>query len=431
MKIIYNTIKPNKGAKMNSYTLIILFVIIVVYFVETTADLLNVKNISNNIPPEFDGYFDREKYAKAQEYLKATTKFSIISSTFFLTAQIIFIVSRGFNYVNTIAISFGFGNVLTGLVFFGIIFFASEILKIPFSAYSVFVIEEKFGFNRTNVKTFISDLLKSWIIASVIGAIIFATVLWLFTNVRRYAWLYAFTSIVIFELFITFIAPVAIMPLFNKYTPLEDGELKNSVEEYAKKENFKMKGLFKMNGSKRSTKSNAFFTGFGKFRRIVLFDTLTQKHTVDELTSILAHEMGHFKLGHIVKHIFFSFILSGIMLFVFSLLVDKAWFYDAFFMRTQPVYAGIIFFSLLYTPVSLVISTISNYFSRKYEYEADFYAVTTYRKPQAMINALKKLSVDNMSNLYPHKFKVFLEYSHPPILERIKAINRSVSPEKS
>ncbi|BAV58899.1 M48 family metallopeptidase [Candidatus Endomicrobiellum trichonymphae] len=409
---------------MNIYTLIILFFIIAVYLVETVANLLNVKNISNNIPPEFDGYFDREKYSKAQEYLKANTKLSVISSTFFLAAQIIFIVLKGFNYVNTIAVSFSFGTILTGLVFAGIVFSAFEILKIPFSVYSVFIIEENFGFNKMNVKTFISDLLKSWIITAIIGAVIFAAILWLFANVYRYAWLYAFAAIVIFELFITFIAPVTIMPLFNKYTSLEDGELKNSIEEYAKKENFKMKGLFKMDGSKRSTKSNAFFTGFGKFRRIVLFDTLIQKHTVDGLTSILAHEMGHFKLGHIVKHIIFSSALSGIMLFIFSLLIDKAWLYDAFFMRTQDIYAGIIFFSFLYAPVSLIISPILNYFSRKHEYEADLYSITTYRKPQAMINALKKLSVDNMSNLYPHKFKVFLEYSHPPVLERIKAINR-------
>jgi STE24 endopeptidase len=408
-----------------------LFFIITVYLVETAADLLNVKNVSNNIPPEFYGYFDKEKYSKAQDYLKANTKLSVISSTFFLTVRVIFIVSRGFNYVNTIAVSFGFGTVLTGLIFAGIIFSIFEVLKIPFSAYSVFVIEENFGFNRMNVKTFISDLLKSLIITAIVGAIIFAAVLWLFANVYRYAWLYAFVAIVIFELFITFIAPVTIMPLFNKYTPLEDGELKNSIEEYTKKENFKMKALFKIDGSKRSTKSNAFFTGFGKFRRIVLFDTLIQKYTVDELISILAHEMGHFKLGHIVKHIFFSFVLSGTMLFVFSLLMDEAWLYNAFFMWARPVYAGIIFFSFLCAPVSLVISMVSNYFSRNHEYEADSYAVTTYRKPQAMINALKKLSVDNMSNLYPHKFKVFLEYSHPPVLERIKLINRTVSSEKS
>jgi STE24 endopeptidase len=392
--------------------------------VETIANLFNVKNISSNISSEFNGYFDKEKYAKAQEYLKMNTKFSIASSTFFLIVQIIFIVSGGFDYVNTIAVSFGFGTIFTGLIFAGILLLAFEILKIPFSAYSIFVVEEKFGFNRMNVKTFIADLLKSWIIGAVIGAVIFAAIMWLFTNIYNYAWLYAFAAVVVFELFIAFIAPVVIMPLFNKYIPLEGGELKNSIEEYAKKENFKMKGLFKMDGSKRSTKSNAFFTGFGRFRRIVLFDTLIQKHTVDELTSILAHEMGHFKLGHIIKHIIFSFVSIGLMLFVFSLFINETWLYDAFLMHTQPIYAGIIFFGFLYEPISLIIRVISNYFSRKYEYQADAYAVTTYKKPEAMINALKKLSVDNLSNLYPHKFKVFLEYSHPPVLERIKTINK-------
>jgi STE24 endopeptidase len=395
-----------------------------VYSIETIADLLNIKNLSNNIPLEFEEYYDREKYIKSQKYLKTTTKFSIVSSTFFLAIQIIFIISGGFNYLNTTVVSFGFGPILTGLTFVGIFFFASEILKVPFSIYSVFVIEKKFGFNRTNTKTFFTDLLKSWIVTAIIDSVIFIAILWFFISVRQYAWLYAFLVIVIFELFITFISPVIIMPLFNKYTPLENGELKNSIEKYAKKENFKMKGLLKMDGSKRSTKSNAFFTGIGKFRRIVLFDTLIQKHSVDELTSILAHEMGHFKLGHILKHMIFSFVLTLTMLFVFSFFIDKIWFYDAFLMDTQPIYAGIIFFSFLYEPVSLITSIVLSYFSRKHEYEADAYAAKTYKKPEAMINALKKLSVDNLSNLYPHKFKVFLEYSHPPVLERIKAINK-------
>jgi STE24 endopeptidase len=415
---------------MNIYTVLILFFLAAVYLTETTVNLLNIKNLSNNIPPEFTGYYDKEKYAKAQEYLKVNTKFSIVSSTFFLAVQIIFIISGGFNYVNSIAASLGFGTILTGLIFTGILLLSYEILEIPFSVYHVFTIEEKFGFNRTNVKTFAADLLKSWIITSIIGSIAFITIVWLFINVHRYAWLYAFTAIVVFELFITFIAPVVIMPLFNKYTPLENGELKNSIELYTKKENFKMKGLFKMDSSKRSTKSNAFFTGFGKFRRIVLFDTLIQKHTVDELTSILAHEMGHFKLGHIVKHMIFSFVSTGIMIFILSLLLNETWIYDAFLMQTQPVYAGMIFSAFFYTPVYFIISIISSYFSRKHEYEADAYAVTTYNKPEAMINALKKLSVDNLSNLYPHKFKVFLDYSHPPVLERIKAINRIHPPRK-
>jgi STE24 endopeptidase len=185
-----------------------------------------------------------------------------------------------------------------------------------------------------------------------------------------------------------------------------------------------MKGLFKMDNSKRSTKSNAFFAGFGKSRRIVLFDTLIKNHPVEELTSVLAHEMGHFKLGHIIRQMIFSFISTGIMLFILSLFINETWLYSAFLMQTQPVYAGIIFFAFLYTPISLMLSVIASYFSRKHEYEADAYAVTTYKHPDAMINALKKLSVDNLSNLYPHKLKVFLEYSHPPILERINAIDK-------
>ncbi|MDR1784488.1 MAG: M48 family metallopeptidase [Endomicrobium sp.] len=409
---------------MNIYTFLILSLIITIYSIQTIADLLNIKNISTSIPLEFEGYYDKEKYVKSQEYLKEKTKFSIVSSTFFLAVQIIFITLGGFNYLDTRVVSFGFGSILTGLIFAGTLFFTFEILKIPFSLYSVFVIEERFGFNRMNIKTFITDSLKSWFVTAIIGSIIFVATLWLFINTCKYAWLYAFTVIVVFEIFITFVAPVVIMPLFNKYTTLENGELKDTIEKYAKKENFKMKGLFRMDGSKRSTKSNAFFTGIGKFRRIVLFDTLIQKHSVDELTSILAHEMGHFKLGHILKHMIFSFVSTLIMLFILSLFINEVWLYDAFLMNTQPMYAGIIFSSFLYEPISIIISIISNYFSRKHEYEADAYAVKTYRKPEVMINALKKLSVDNLSNLYPHKFKVFLEYSHPPVLERIKAINK-------
>jgi STE24 endopeptidase len=388
-------------------------------------DLINVKNISNNIPAEeFAGHFNKEKYEKSQQYLKTNTKFSIISSTFMLLAQITFIAFGGFNYVNDIATSFGFETASTGLIFAGILFLIFEILKVPFSAYLIFVIEEKFGFNKMNLKTFITDILKSITITAIIGALSFSVILWLFTNILKYAWLYAFAAIIIFKLLLIFIAPIVIMPLFNKYSPLENDELKTSIEEYVKKENFKMKGLFKMDNLKRSTKSNAFFTGFGKSRRIVLFDTLIQNHSVEELTSILAHEMGHFKLNHIIQQMFFSFVSTGIMLFIFSLFINQTWLYCAFLMKTQPVYAGIIFFAFLYTPASLLLSVISNYFSRKNEYEADAYAVTTYKHPTAMINALKKLSVNNLSNLQPHRLKVLLEYSHPPILDRIKAIRK-------
>ncbi|MDR2425856.1 MAG: M48 family metallopeptidase [Endomicrobium sp.] len=409
---------------MNIYTLLIVSFLIAVYAIETIADYLNVKNISDEIPKEFEGCYDKEKYAKAQQYLKEKTKFSLNYATFFIIAQIIFISAGGFNITDKFARSFGFSEIITGLIFAGILLFLASILKIPFSAYNTFVIEEKFGFNTMTVKTFISDLLKSWIIGAIIGGVVFAAIIWFFENFGSFAWLYAFAAVIIFELTVTFIYPVVVLPLFNKFTPLEEGELRSSVESYAKKENFKMKGLFTMDNSKRSTKSNAFFAGFGKFRRIVLFDTLIQKHTVDELTSVLAHEMGHFKLGHIIKQMIFGFITMGIMFFILSFFINSAWLFEAFFMEQRSVYGGIILFGFLYAPISMIIGIISSIFSRKYEYEADSYAVTTYKKPQAMIDALKKLSVDNLSNLSPHPFKVFLEYSHPPVLERIESIKK-------
>ncbi|MDR1941727.1 MAG: M48 family metallopeptidase [Endomicrobium sp.] len=407
---------------MSVYTVLILSFIILVFAVKAAADLLNIKNISGEIPGEFKGFYDEDKYARAQSYLKTQTKFSLISGSFFLVAEIVFIVCGGFNFVDIFARSFGFGQILTGLIFAGVLLFALQILQIPFSVYSTFVIEEKFGFNKTTVKTFISDLIKGLLIGAVIGAAVFSIVLWFFEGFGKAAWVYAFLAVALFELFLTLIYPVTIMPLFNKFTPLEDGELKSSVENYAKAEGFKMKGLFKMDNSKRSSKSNAFFTGFGKFRRIVLFDTLIQKHSVDELTSVLAHEMGHFKLGHVRRQMIFGFINLAFMFFLLSLFINSSWLFEAFKMQDSSVYAGIIFFAFLYSPISLIAGIISSAISRKHEYEADSYAVTTYKKPQAMIDALKKLSVDNLSNLYPHAFKVFLQYSHPPVLERIKAI---------
>ncbi|MDR0977571.1 MAG: M48 family metallopeptidase [Endomicrobium sp.] len=415
---------------MNFFTFLIISSIFVIYLLGVTSNLLNLKNISNVIPLEFEGYFDKEKYAKAQNYVKHNINFNMFYSTSILILQVTFILAGGFNYVNSLAVSFKCGTVITGLIFLSILYLIYEIIELFSSSYLTFVIEESFGFNKMNFRTFITDFIKSFAINGIILGIIFSAAVWIFSSIEHYAWLYAFAAITLFELFIAFIYPTAVMPLFNKYTPLEDGTLKKSIEEYALKENFKMQGLFKMDNSRRSTKSNAFFTGFGRFRRIVLFDTLIQNHTVEELTSILAHEMGHFKLGHMLKQIFFSIGSTGITLFILSLSINGYWLYKAFLMDSYPTYAGIILFTFVYAPIQFIISIIANYFSRKHEYEADAYAVTTYNHPQDMINALKKLSVNNLSNLYPHKFKVFLEYSHPPILDRIRAI-RNISEKRN
>lgn len=407
---------------MNAYLIIIIIFLAASFLAGFITDYLNIKNISGILPDEFKGYYDEEKYKKSQNYLKDNTIFGFINSFVVFIIEIIFIIAGGFNFTDKFARSFGYGEIVSGLIFVAVLIVLFNIIKIPFSLYNIFVIEEKYGFNRMTVKTFVADLIKNNILILLIGLPLFGIIVWFFTFYGSQAWLYAALTVIIFELVMLFIAPVLIMPLFNKYVPIEDGELKTELENYAKRENFKMKGLFKMDGSKRSSKTNAFFTGFGRFRRIVLFDTLIAKHTVPELVSVLAHEMGHYKKGHIKKFMIMSFLNTFIMFFILSFFVSNEGLFEAFSMETVSVYASLVFFGFLYTPISMFLSVIQNIVSRKYEYEADRYAVETYKKPEAMTEALKKLSVDNLSNLTPHKLKVFMEYSHPPVLERIKAI---------
>lgn len=407
---------------MNIYLIIILIILVGDYFLDLITEYLNVKHLKTDLPKEFEGYYDAEKYKKAQNYLKENTGFHEISNTFFTIIILLFILLGGFNFIDTFARNFGFGYIPTALIFTGTILLASQIIHIPFSVYHTFVIEEKYGFNKTTAKTFIADILKGWLLGLIIGGIIFSIILWLFNTAGNLAWLYCWIALTVFQIFMLFISPVVIMPLFNKFIPLEDGELKTAIENYAQIENFKMKGVFKMDGSKRSSKTNAFFTGFGKFRRIVLFDTLIAKHTVDELVSILAHEMGHYKKNHILKFIIASIITNGLMFFILSFFINNQGLFDAFKMENLSIYASLFFFGFLYTPINIILSIFRNIFSRKYEYEADRYAAITYKKPESMVTALKKLSVTNLSNLTPHPLKVFMEYSHPPVLNRIEAI---------
>ena len=407
---------------MNIYLFIILSILVGGYLLNVLVEYLNIRNLKTDLPEEFKDLYDPQRYKTSQEYLKENTFFGIFEDTLFLGLIIAFILAGGFNLADKLARNFNHGAIISGLIFAGILMLVMEVLKIPFSAYHTFVIEEKYGFNKTTLKTFVTDILKSWALGALIGGIVFAAIIWFFSFLGRSAWLYFWAVFTVFELFLTFIAPVVIMPLFNKFIPLEDGELKTAVENYARKENFKMKGLFKMDGSRRSAKSNAFFTGFGRFRRIALFDTLIAKHTVDELVSVLAHEMGHYKLKHIQKSILLSILESGLMFFILSFFINNAGLARAFGMDNVSVYSSIIFFAFLYSPLNTALSVFGKWFSRKNEYEADRYAVTTYNKPEAMVSALKKLTVNNLGNLTPHPLKVFLEYTHPPILERINAI---------
>ena len=412
---------------MNNYLAVILIILIGEYFFNLIVEILNLKNIKTNLPHEFTDLYDSEKYEKSQRYLKETTRFELLTDTLMTFLTIAFILAGGFNIVDRFSRNFGFGDIVTGLIFAAIIMLIMQVINIPLSAYSTFHIEEKYGFNKTTVKTFILDIIKSWLLIIILGGIIFSVILWFFGKTGEFAWLYCWAAVTIFQIFVMFLAPVVIMPLFNKFTPIKDCELKTTLEDYAEKENFKIKGIFTMDGSKRSTKSNAFFTGFGKFRRIVLFDTLIEKHSIDELVSILAHEIGHYKKKHILIHLLISIITSGIMFFILSFFMNNSGLFTAFKMEHTSIYASLFFFGFLYAPIEMITSIFSNILSRKNEYQADEYSVKTYKKPDAMILALKKLSVDNLSNLTPHPFKVFLSYSHPPVLERIKSIRKLAS----
>lgn len=406
---------------MNGYLIFILALLVFNWMLSLIVETLNLKNASTKIPAEFDGIYDEEKYAKSQRYLKDTTRFGQIQAGIMLPLTIAFILLGGFRWINDIAQASSEHMILQGLVFGGILMVIGQIVGLPFSIYSTFGIEERFGFNKTTPKTFVIDILKGLMLTVLLGAPIFALILWIFSAVSH-AWLWAWGALSAIQLFLLFIAPVVILPLFNKFTPLEEGELRSKIEDFAAAQKYTISGIFKIDGSKRSTKSNAYFTGFGKTKRIALFDTLIDNHTSGELVGVLAHEIGHCKRGHIKKSIVISLASSLLMLFILSLFITKQGLYGAFGIDGTPLYAGFIFFGFLYAPISMILGLLGNILSRKHEFEADAFAAESTKKPTDLIDALKKLSVDNLSNLTPHPLKVFLEYSHPPVLERIKAL---------
>jgi STE24 endopeptidase len=412
---------------MNGYLIFILALLIFNWLLSLIVETLNLRNISTTIPVEFTGLYDAEKYDKSQRYLRDTTRFSQLQNTIMLPLTIAFILSGGFRWINSIAQGISDDMIVRGLVFGGILLLISRLVSLPFSLYDTFVIEARYGFNKTTAKTFVADILKELLLTVLLGGPVFALVLWIFSAVPH-AWFWAWAALAVIQLFILFIAPVVILPLFNKFTPLEDGELRSEIEEFAAAQNYTLSGVFKIDGSRRSTKSNAYFTGFGKTKRIALFDTLIEKHSVRELIAVLAHEIGHCKLGHIKKSMILSLGASLLMFFILSLFISRQGLYAAFGIDGTPLYAGFIFFGFLYAPISMILGLLGNILSRRHEYEADAFAARTTGEPDALIDALKKLSVDNLSNLTPHPLKVFLEYSHPPVLERVRSLQEFKNP---
>ncbi|MBM3933916.1 MAG: M48 family metallopeptidase [SAR202 cluster bacterium] len=416
---------------MNIFFVVILAALIAEFVIELVADFLNLRALSHEPPAELKGVYDPEKYRKSQEYTRVTTGFGIITAGFRLAVVLTFWLAGGFNALDQAVRDLDLPVIVNGILFVGVLALASGLLMLPFEVFHAFVIEERFGFNKTTLKTFILDQVKGVALMIVVGLPVLAAVLAFFEYGGDLAWLYCWVAVTALILALQYVAPTWIMPLFNKLTPLPEGELRTSILDYAKSFNFTLNNILVMDGSKRSTKSNAFFTGFGRNKRIALFDTLVKNHTVPELTAVLAHEIGHYKKRHIVQGTVIGILHLGALLFLFSLFLSSQGLHDAFFMDEKSVYAGIVFFGLLFTPIEMVLSPIMHWLSRRNEYEADRWSVDTYGKPQEMAEALKKLSSDNLSNLSPHPMYVFLHYTHPPLLQRVRAIERAGSQQSA
>ena len=408
----------------NFYYLIIVSSIILEYLLSSIGSILDIRSITPEIPKDFQVAYDKEKYAKSQEYLKARTKFGLISSTFSLILIMIVIHTGIFGHLNDFVNAQTDHYLFRGLLFIAIIYFFQDIISIPFSIYSTFVIEQKFGFNKTTIGLFISDKFKGYAIFIVLGSIIIAPILFLFHSYPIYGWLIAWSLLTVFMIAIQPVFIHVISPMFNKFTPLDDGELRTAIEKYTKLINFPLARIDIMDGSKRSAHSNAYFSGFGKSRRIAIFDTLVDKHSTEEIVSVVAHEVGHYKLKHIIQGTVIGIIETGVILFVFSKIMNDLGLFSVFGVDELSVHAGLIFFSMLYAPVSMVTSIISSVISRKNEFSADKYSYETTNNKEALISMLIGLAANNLAHLTPHPFKVFLTYSHPPVLDRIEAIQK-------
>lgn len=387
---------------------------------------INILNMSHAksapLPAEFSALLGPEEFQKSQAYLRDQTFFSL-TKDFLANLFLLAAIALGFfGVLDSFVAYFSANPVVNSLLFFLALGIFSEIFSLPYSYVHTFVLEEKYGFNRSTLGTFFSDHLKGWVLGLLLGGPLLWALFWFFQNSGELAWLWAWMAVAGFQIVLLFLAPALLMPLFFKFEPLPNGELRSAIEAYAQKENFQLKGVFSMDGSKRSSKANAFFTGFGPFRRIVLFDTLIEKHSVPELLAVLAHEVGHFKLGHIKKQMLLSFVVSFLLFFLLGKVLHSERAAIALGFSEWKVHAGLLGAFLLYSPFSLILGAFTSAISRRFEFEADAFAVRTTGSAHPLIDALKKLSKENLSNLSPHPWKVKLEYSHPPLVERLRAL---------
>jgi len=414
---------------MNPQTLfyILLFITIAGFAFDQWINYLNTTKLSNILPEALKGFYDEHTYSRQQDYERVNYKFGLISDILSFLAIIAMLLLGGFAWIDGIVSSYIGYAILQAIFFFGILAFASDLLSMPLDIYHTFVIEERFGFNKTTPKTFVIDKLKGWLLAAFVGSGILALIVFIYEKSGSWFWLLAWISISFFTLFISYFYTTLLVPIFNKLTPLPAGQLRDAIEQIAFSADFRLKDISIMDGSKRSTRGNAYFSGFGRKKSIVLFDTLINEHSIDELAAVLAHEIGHYKKKHVLKGLVSGVLQTGVLLFVLSLLLKSPLASLSLGASVPSFHMSVIAFGILYSPVSMILGILFNSISRKHEYEADRFAVSL-SKPGALQEALKRLSVKNLSNLTPHPWYVFIHYSHPALLQRLAAINKAGKP---
>lgn len=407
------------------YSNLLLYIIITIlvldFFWTQYLSYRNRKRMDPVIPNQLKGIYNEEEYTKQQDYQKTNSRFGLYTSLFSFIVMLIVLLLGIFGWFDDFLRQYITNEILLSLTFFGVIYLVNDIITLPLDYYATFVIEERFGFNKSTKATFWFDQLKNLLLTIILGGIILALIVWLYNTLGEYAWLYAWITITVISLFITFFYSNLIVPLFNKQTPLPEGELRDAIEVFAKKAGFEIKNIYVMDASKRSSKANAYFTGFGAKKRIVLFDTLINDLNTDEIVAVLAHEIGHYKKKHTIQGVFTSILYTGLMLFLLSFFLDNKDIAIALGGNIPSFHLGLIAFSVLFTPISLVLGIFSSMSSRRHEYQADAYA-ESFGMADSLISGLKKLSVKSLSNLNPDPLYVFFYYSHPTLLQRIDKI---------
>jgi len=405
----------------NTVFVLLISVLVFGYVLERILDKLNLDHTLPVLPEELEGIFDAEEYKKSQLYKRDTTRFSFISSSLSFVVMLLLFIFGVFGWYDGLIDGVSKHYIIHVLLFFGSFALAGDLLTTPFDLYSTFVLEERYGFNRTTARTYVLDKLKGWLIGAILGGGILALITWIYMLTGPWFWLIALGVMTLISLFMMMFYSNLIVPLFNKQTPLEEGSLRNKIEEFAGKAGFRLDNIYVMDGSKRSSKANAYFTGLGPKKRIVLFDTLIEDLEEEEIVAVLAHEVGHYKKKHTTTGLILATLQSAVMFYLFSLFVGADSFALALGGSEASFHLGLIAFGVLYSPISMLIGLGSNALSRHNEFQADHFARENY-KASRLVSSLKKLSKNNLSNLTPHPVYVFFHYSHPPLLRRIRAL---------